>query len=480
MRAGIYCRISLDSAGDELGVERQKADCAAETERQGWTIAGYYVDNDISASSGVRRPEYQRMLKDAASGAIDAIVVYDISRLTRTPRELEDIIILAERHSVGLANVSGSVNLSTPDGRLMARTMGTFARYEVEQLSKRLARKFLEKAQRGEPHGYAPYGFMRIDPIDEKGIPTGAARRDLAHPEHADIVREAARRVLALESLRSVTADFNARGIPGPKAGKWNSTILRQILLRPTNAGLRSYQGKIIGPSTSEALYDEATHTRLVALLRDPARRSNFAGSEPRYLLGGIALCGLCGGPMRRQIGKIVTSKRTGQTKNQPSSYGCSACFKVRRIQDRVDQVVSSAVIARLSQPDARQIFAVGDSAAVAAAQARIEVANAKLAEAASMFAKDEIDAGQLRRVTADLRTVRSAAERDLEAGRPRSALTDLVVGDVATGWHALPVSSQRDIVNTLMVITILPTGGGLAFDPRSVAIEWRTGNSAT
>jgi len=479
MRAGIYCRISLDSAGDELGVERQKADCSAETERQGWTIAGYYVDNDISASSGVRRPEYQRMLKDAASGAIDAIVVYDISRLTRTPRELEDIIILAERHNVGLANVSGSVNLSTPDGRLMARTMGTFARYEVEQLSKRLTRKFLEKAQRGEPHGYAPYGFMRIDPVDEKGVPTGAARRDLAHPEHAVIVREAARRVLALESLRSITADFNTRGIPGPKAGKWNSTILRQILLRSTNAGLRSYQGKVIGPSTSEPLYDEDIHARLVALLRDPTRRSNFAGSAPQYLLSGIALCGLCGGSMRRQIGRIVTSKRTGRTKNQPSSYGCSACFKVRRIQDRVDQVVTSAVVARLGQPDARQIFAVGDSTIASAAQSRIESADAKTAVIAGMYTNDEITADQLRRMTADLRAARSAAEQDLEAARPRSALTDLVVGDVAAGWEALHISSQRDIVNTLMVITILPTGGGLAFDPQSVAIEWRTENSA-
>ena len=473
MRTGIYCRISQDSEGDELGVNRQKVDCTAEAERRGWTVAEYYIDNDISASKGKLRPEYQRMLRDAASGHIQAITAYDVSRLTRSPKELESIIDLAERHGLALATVGGSVDLSSPEGRVTARIVGSFAKYEVEQMSKRLKRKFADKASRGEPHGYHPYGSRRIEAVDSEGNPT-AVKRDVAHPEHSEIVREAARRVLALESLRAVVADFNARGIHGPKAVSWNSTILRQILLRPANAGLRQYQGKVVGPSTTQPLYDEPTYNRLVALLTDASRKSNHAGPGYKYLLSGLAICGLCGGSMRRQIGREVASKRTGRVKRQPPSYNCSACFKVRRAQSSVDAVVREILIARLAKPDAILLFAVGDSAAAQTAQTSIENLDAKLAVMADMFTSDQVSADQFKRMNADLREQRARAARLFEGARPRSVLTRLVGGDVRGKWDALPIEAQREAVAALMSVTILPTGSGARFDPTTVAIAWK------
>jgi site-specific DNA recombinase len=133
------------------------------------------------------------------------------------------------------ANVGGNTDLSTPEGRVFARNLGAFATYETDNLSKRLKRKFQEKAEKGEPHGYAPYGFKRV------------GKANALVPDQAAIIRECAERVLGHESLRSVVPDLHARGVHWPKAEKWDSTILRQIKLRPTNAGLRQYQGKVIG-----------------------------------------------------------------------------------------------------------------------------------------------------------------------------------------------------------------------------------------
>lgn len=62
--AGVYARISSDRSGDTLGVQRQIADCLALAERKGWTVAGQYVDDDVSAWSGRARPEYERCLRD--------------------------------------------------------------------------------------------------------------------------------------------------------------------------------------------------------------------------------------------------------------------------------------------------------------------------------------------------------------------------------------------------------------------------------
>ena len=61
---------------------------------RGWLDTLEYVDNDFSATNGKRRPAYQQMLTDIRAGEIDRIGVWDLDRLYRQPRELEDLIDL--------------------------------------------------------------------------------------------------------------------------------------------------------------------------------------------------------------------------------------------------------------------------------------------------------------------------------------------------------------------------------------------------
>ncbi|WP_106814259.1 recombinase family protein [Microbacterium timonense] len=455
MRAAIYTRISKDTEGTELGVQRQELDCRREADRRGWNVVQVYTDNDVSATRSKVRPEYQRMLRDIESGHVQAVVVWAVDRLTRTPRELEDIIDLADKRGLMFANVGGTIDLGTPEGRAMARQMGTFARLEVENQAKRLRRKFQEKAEKGEPHGYSPYGYRRVD------------GRDVPHEDEAVIVRECARRILARESLRSVCADLNGRSVPAPKSERWNTTILRQILLRPSNAGLRTHRGVVVGPATTLPIIDQDTHAQLVALLTDPTRRDNHAGPTPKYLLAGIALCGRCSGRMRRTIGRVEKGKR------QPPAYQCSECFRVRRRQDLVDAVVEGVIVARLSRPDASELFASGDSSVVDECRREIAAIDAKLETAADQFAADEINAVQLRRISAGLRDRRDSAVKRLDAAKPRSILADVAGPDAAARWYALPLGAKREAVETLLRVTILPTGPGRPFAPESIRIEW-------
>ncbi len=66
-----------------------------------------YADNDMSAYTGTPRPEWNRLIADVLAGIISGIACWHVDRLTRTPRELEDVIDLAERHSVELASARG-------------------------------------------------------------------------------------------------------------------------------------------------------------------------------------------------------------------------------------------------------------------------------------------------------------------------------------------------------------------------------------
>ena len=226
--AGIYVRISSDSLGTGLGVRRQRADCESLAERLGWDVVDVYEDNDVSATSGKERPAYARMMRDVEGGRIRGLVVWDVDRLTRTPRELEDVIDYADRMGLRLASVGGDIDLATEQGRMLARMKGTVARYEVERSSRRLRRKHAEMAAAGRHNGPRPFGW------DLTPAESGAAVMRLNKTE-ATVVRECVTRVLAGESLWRIRNDLNARGITTATGASWQTQTLRRMLLRWRN-----------------------------------------------------------------------------------------------------------------------------------------------------------------------------------------------------------------------------------------------------
>ncbi|QMU76915.1 recombinase family protein [Streptacidiphilus sp. PB12-B1b] len=54
------------------------------------------VMDDGSADWVVLRPLFRRLLVDLASGAVDGVIFYDLDRLVRRPRDLEDLIDIVE------------------------------------------------------------------------------------------------------------------------------------------------------------------------------------------------------------------------------------------------------------------------------------------------------------------------------------------------------------------------------------------------
>src|ERR1044072_1976488 len=104
-RAVIYCRISQDRTGAGLGVDRQREDCEALAERNGWDVVEVYVDNDVRAYSGKERKGDQRMLDALDQGPATAVIVWHTDRLHRSPLELENYINLCEKRGVSTHTV---------------------------------------------------------------------------------------------------------------------------------------------------------------------------------------------------------------------------------------------------------------------------------------------------------------------------------------------------------------------------------------
>jgi site-specific DNA recombinase len=464
--AAIYARISKDD-GTALGVARQIEDCTREAERRGWTIAQVYTDNDVSASTTRPRPEFQRMMREVDAGRLRAIVVWDPDRLSRSPRENEDLIDRADRHGLQLANVGGDMDLSTVHGRLTFRIKGSVARAEVEQQSRRLKRKFDERATNGLPHGKVAFGYRRLVEYDEHGRRLGS--RDVIDPEQAEVIRETARRLLTGQSLRSVVKHLNDSGATSPGGKPWSSTTLRQVMLRDRNAGLRRHRGSVFGQGAWDPIYDEGTHQRVVALLTVPCRKTNKGGTI-KHLLTGLARCGLCGGGMR------ATPAAVHNGKHMPPRYQCRDCYRVARKQSSVDDVVVRIVVNRLSEPDALMALATGQPERAAELRRLIEEAGARLELAADDFADGALSGDQLRRITAKLRPQIEAWKAEQAACAPREGLLELVGPDAAELWAAAPLDVRRAVIDMLMTVTILPSGSGQSFDRDQIRVTWRDG----
>jgi DNA invertase Pin-like site-specific DNA recombinase len=162
--------ISSDPTGAGLGVARQEEDCRALCERLGWPVTQVYRDNDVSAYSGRPRPQWRQLLADIDARLVDAIVCWHVDRLTRSPRELEEVIDLHDKRSIALASVTGEIDLSSPTERMLARMLGAAARHEAEHQAERHRRAGLQKARAGKPHragnrrgyGYQPDGITII------------------------------------------------------------------------------------------------------------------------------------------------------------------------------------------------------------------------------------------------------------------------------------------------------------------------------
>jgi site-specific DNA recombinase len=412
-------------------------------------VAQVFTDNDVSATKAKRRPEYELLLAAIEDRTIDALVVYDVDRLTRTPAELERFIDLADRHHTALASVGGEVDLATPQGRLTARIKGSVARHEVEQMSKRLKRKFQENAKVGKAHGVTPFGYRRGSP------------RDVIDPAEAEAIRALYEMVIAGESLRSLAKYLTDRGFKTGRGNEFRGNVVGNMLRRPRYAGHRTHERQIISKGAWDPIITQDTYDQALAVLSAPGRRHS-RGLEAKYLLSGIAQCGRCGTAMRPNI----------SARRKPS-YVCPECSKITRLMAPVHAVVEAMIVGRLSQPDALASTARKPEALRAAVVARDAVL-ARMDGVADSFAQDVITPRQLARINEQLKAQLDAAERDVMRNQPLRILDGMTGPGAPDAWKSTNIDRQRTIIRALATVTILPSGPGIKFANEQVRIEWK------
>jgi DNA invertase Pin-like site-specific DNA recombinase len=456
MKAAVYLRQSQDLQDDRLAITRQRPPCLDLCAGRGWTDIVEYIDNDKSASKG-ERPAYQRMIADIEAGKIQAVVSLDLDRLYRQPVELEHLIDLAEGpRGLLLATCGGDADLATDSGRLFARIKAAVAKAEMERKSARQKLAFQQRAESGIPwSNHRPFGYtMDFEP----------------HPTEAALVRDAYADVLAGISRRSIARRWAEQGVKTTVGNEWTGGTLSDFLRHPRNAGHRTYLGEIVHRHAWAPLVDEATWVAVHAILSDPALNFRPGTRARKYLLTGIALCGVCEKPIR-----------TGLSRKLPV-YACreTGCGKIGRHLGKVDDLIESLIVARLSKSDAKELLI--NRTVVNLDQIRKDAAHAaaKLDEMAADFAEDLITREQLRTGTAKLRAQIAACDAAVVDSQQARIFDGLIgVPDVAAAWTEIRDGSDglsrcRAVVSALIEIRINPTPRGRHFHAEAIGVKWK------
>jgi site-specific DNA recombinase len=136
-RAAVYARVSTDEQGRGYSLPTQLEACREYAERRGFTIAGEFTDEFTGTS--LDRPGLDQLRDLIATDNIQAIIIYDLDRLSR--RAIHQMLLEEEFAKAGLEThyVLGQYD-NTPEGRLQKQIKGAIAEYERAKIEERLKR----------------------------------------------------------------------------------------------------------------------------------------------------------------------------------------------------------------------------------------------------------------------------------------------------------------------------------------------------
>ncbi len=391
------------------------------------------------------------------------IAVWDCDRLSRNPdRDNLRIIELAEKFGVELATVCGEYDLSTSSGRMMFRIAGALARRESEHKAERLMLWNDQRVKDGMPHagGTRPFGFQR-DGIDHD-------------PAEAELIREAAERVLSGESMGAIVHDWHDRKITTPTGRPFHTTTLRRVLTNPRIAGLRVHRGEVIGEASWEPIISRAEFERLRGLFSGRPRQR--IGRPHTYPYSGVLRCG------HKNCGGRMTGSSRGAAQK---AYGCERCDRTWITARPVERFLDEAVIATLageefaaSLAEQMRAWATEDPATAAQLEAdRRELARLK-GQRNPKTGRPWFTIEEWLIAKAPIEERIAAAEARLASKPDLAALADVAdtEEEIRAQWGRWSVEKKRRVLRAILEhVTVLPVGrGGRHLAENRLRPRWR------
>ncbi len=215
--AGIYIRVSTeDQAREGFSLGEQEEKLKQLCDYKGYEVYKVYCDAGISAKDMEHRPKFQEMLKDMKDGKINYIVAYKLDRVTRSVRDLEELISQLEKYNTYLVCDRDDVNTSTANGRFFVRMLTVLSQLEIEIVSERTKFGLNGAIKSGHLPGQVALGFKK-----------DGNRKTIIDPATAPIVKRVFDLYLQGKTFLQISNIFNDEKVLNKN---WKDTHIERII----------------------------------------------------------------------------------------------------------------------------------------------------------------------------------------------------------------------------------------------------------
>jgi site-specific DNA recombinase len=450
------CVSYLRKSKGRAGITRQRRDNETVAKLRGWRIIAEFVDTDATAFTKVGQKQAQRddyqallaMLRDDTRDKPLGVVVWHADRLKQDALDAEA---------------------------------------EVDHMVERIESQKSEAAKLGRwGGGPVPFGW-RLTRLDDD-------QRVLAlEPEQAAAVRWGSEQTVRGATLAAIARRWNADGHRRHGGGEWYEGAVRDVLLRPRNAGLAVHRGQVVetelpgGKADWEPIVTENLWRAVVVTLTDEARRTS-PGPKPRWWGSGLFLCGVCLSPLKVQGSG---SRRYGK---RPASYRCrmAGARHVARQAAHLDRFVETTLLLRLARPDYAAVLTEEEPPDIDGMKARLVVEQSELGDWRRLAKAGKVSAVAFAESEAAVLQRIEAIKQEMAAALPSPVLAELLAApDLFEYWELRrpDLAWRRAVLASVVTVVVHPAQRGRPagwrvgmpyFDTDTIEFDWQRRRAAT
>jgi DNA invertase Pin-like site-specific DNA recombinase len=301
------------------------------------TVIAEYIDRALTGTKD-QRPDFQRMIEDAANKRFEYVIVWKLDRFARN--RYDSAIYKSKLKKYGVKVVSAMENITdSPEGIILEGLLESMAEYYSANLSENTIRGKRETASKGYWNGgKPPLGYKIVD------------RRLVEDEKTAPTVRYVFERYAAGDSKAKIIQHLASKGIKNAYGGELTYSCMNTVLRNETYIGKPTYNGQIVD-GLAEQLISEELFWKVQEQLKRRALAPGAKKAKADYLLSGKVFCGDCGGNM---IGMCGRSKNGSQY----FYYRCSnrrfpfRCKKKNERKELLEQFVVEQTLRFILTPE--------------------------------------------------------------------------------------------------------------------------------
>jgi DNA invertase Pin-like site-specific DNA recombinase len=339
LRAVAYIRESTEEQGQGFSPDAQRQGIRRFAPENDLELVGEYCDFHSGWRKSEARPQFQRLMADAADGRFDVVLVFHTSRFARNQVEARRYKQLLREH-LGIRVVSVTQPMgedhTDPAAFLSESIHEMFDEYYSVSLSFWTKNGLKEKARQGHLLGTLPWGYVR-DAETKIAVPD---------PERAPLVAEMFRRyATGHESDRSIAAWLDATGARTARGRSFGKDTVREMLCNASYvgyvSGLRDKTRAIKG--LPEAIVSDELFDRVQQVRGWRARVLTPGPPSDEYLLRKLLYCERCGARMHGTRGSktairryMCSTRRYGHALRRADHQGRGPGGTARRLDKRL------------------------------------------------------------------------------------------------------------------------------------------------